>query len=98
MASGSKISAGRKRRQMAGVVALALVVIPVAVVSRDPSLMAPLVEKWCGDGAGREPVRGLFENPDSESAAKTTTDGAVHANRSAWLESDILPYKPGESP
>jgi hypothetical protein len=76
-----------------------LVVIPVAVVSRDPSLMAPLIERWCGYGSGREPVKEISDYAASASTSKSmTADTGVRPNRSAWLGSDIVPFKPGESP
>jgi hypothetical protein len=82
-----------------GLVALALVVIPVAVVSRDPSLMAPLIERWCGHGSGGEPVKEISDYPASPSGSKAVTaDTDVQPSRSAWLESEIVPFKPGESP
>jgi hypothetical protein len=98
-AAGFKLRAGRKRRKIVGLVALALIVIPVAVVSRDPSLMAPLVERWCGYGSGSEPVKETSDYCAGDNAGKTTTtDADIHPSRSAWLGSEILPFKPGESP
>jgi hypothetical protein len=98
-ASGVRFRAGRKRRQVVGLVALAVFVIPVAVVSRDPSLMVPLIERWCGYGSGGESVKEISDYPTSPSASKTVTaDTDVHPNRSAWLASEIVPFKPGESP
>jgi hypothetical protein len=98
-ASGFKFRAGRKRRKVVGLIALALLVIPVAVVSRDPSLIAPLVESWCDYGSGREPAKEISDYAASPSAGKTiTADTDVHPRRSAWLGSDIVPFKQGESP
>jgi hypothetical protein len=98
-ALGSKFRTGRRRRQMIGLVAIGLIVMPVAVVSRDPNLMAPLIERWCGERSGGEPVLEFTDHPENDSAVRVTTAHSdVHPNRSAWLESDILPFKPGEAP
>ena len=98
-ASGFKFRAGRTRRKLVGLIVLALLVIPVAVVSRDPDLVAPLVEKWYGYSSGREPDKEFSDSATIPSPSKMmTADNDVHPNRSAWLESDIVPLKTGESP
>jgi hypothetical protein len=96
-AAAFKFRSGRKRRKVVGLAALAMIVLPVAIVSRDPSLMAPLVAKWCGYDSRREPVKDIPDAASPNPSTTVTADRDVHPNRSAWLD-DIVPFKPGESP
>ena len=76
--------------------ALTLAVVSVGIVSQNPHLLEPLIQRRSDLVPSRESHdRDISVNPSTSSATNgTAANSVMRQNRSAWLQPEIFPFNP----